>query len=860
MRRISGWVTLAALATASIAGALPAIAAAESPVHEVIHQFHPNSVRASGLIQASDGDLYGTTSQSGANGAGTVFRITPAGVITTLHEFSGPDGVAPIAAVVEGTDGNFYGVTNTGGAHGIGTVFKITPTGDFTSMHSFSGTDGSMPQFDRWIQASDGNFYGTTTRGGAKNLGTVFKFDPTVDPDEAPTVTTVHSFAGSVGGSWPFAGVMEASDGNFYGTTALGGTGGVGTVFQMTPSGTVTTLHSFVRSDGAYPEAELVEGTDGALYGTTTIGGVLNQALNRGTAFKITTSGAFTTLHSFKHVDGTYVGAGLVQGADGNFYGTTNQGGLGQVGTMFKMDAAGSVTPLHSFRGADGANPESGLIQASDGNFYGTTNQGGAGNDGAIFKMEPSGTVTTVHSFEDHDGYIPRGGLIQASDGNFYGTTNVGGKIPGTVYRMDSAGTLTTIYQFTGADGQFPNNTKLVEGPDGNLYGTTSAGGGPSSRGYGTVFKLTKNGVLTSLHSFKLVDGASPSGGLTLGSDGNLYGLTWDGGVHRNGTAYKITPSGTFTSLHSFSGADGKFPFGSLTEGSDGNFYGTTNQGGEFGPGTVFKMDPTGVVTTLHSFSGGDGSQPYGGLTEGGDGSFYGTTTIGGAGFGALDGHGTVFKITPGGDFTTIHSFSRTDGAIPQGELTLGSDGNFYGTTTQGGASFNPANFQGNNGTIFRLIPTGELTSLHSFTGLDGIGPYGGPLEANDGSFYGTTEGGGLSHVGIAYRFTLGEVIEQQDTDLELTVEGRGRDMTLRARLTVLDAPAQGIEGRTVDFYSDGEHIGSVQTDNDGVASVSVPPAHRGNNRSYEAVFAGDHLFNASSDSDPARAETATRE
>jgi uncharacterized repeat protein (TIGR03803 family) len=210
-----------------------------------------------------------------------------------------------------------------------------------------------------------------------------------------------------------------------------------------------------------------------------------------------------------------------------------------------------------------------------------------------------------------------------------------------------------------------------------------------------------------------------------------------------------------------------------------------------------------------------------------------------------------VFKITPAGNFTSLHSFSRTDGAIPQGELTLGSDGNFYGTTTQGGASFNPTNFQGNNGTIFRLTPAGELTSLHSFMGLDGVGPYGGPLEANDGSFYGTTEGGGLSHVGIAYRFTLGDVVEQQDTGLELTVEGRGKDMMLRARLTVLEAPAQGIEGRTIDFYSDGELIGSEVTNGDGIASVSVPSAHRGNNRTYEAVFAGDLLYRASSDVRP---------
>ena len=708
------------------------------------------------MIQASDGNLYGTTTQSGINGVGTVFRMTPSGALTTLHEFTGTDGVAPTTALVQGNDGDFYGVTTSGGANGIGTIYKITPSGSFTSLHSFSGSDGASPQFGRWIQASDGNFYGTTTRGGSNNLGTVFKMDPLVDPEDASPVTTVHSFAGS-DGSWPFAGIMEASDGNFYGTTAIGGASGVGTVFKMEPSGAVTTLHSFARSDGAYPQAELVEGSDGALYGTTTVGGILNIALNRGTVYKITTTGAFTLLHSFLHVDGTYLGAGLIQANDGNFYGTTNQGGTGQVGTLFKMDPAGTVTLLHSFDGSDGANPEAGLIQANDGSFYGTTNQGGAGNDGAIFKMDPAGNVTTIYSFDDNDGFIPRGGLIQASDGNFYGTTNVGGKNTGTVFKMDSAGTLTTLHQFAGTDGHFPNNTRLVEGTDGSLFGTTSAGGGPSGSGYGTVFKITPTGAFASLHSFSLIDGASPSGGLTLGSDGNLYGLTWDGGVDRSGTVFKVTPSGMFTSLHSFTGGEGRYPFGTLIEGSDGNFYGTTNGGGASGAGTVFKMTASGAVTTLHSFTGPDGSQPYGGLTLGGDGNMYGTTTIGGTGFSALDGNGTVFKISPSGTFTQLHSFSRTDGALPFGELTLGSDGNFYGTTSQGGAYFNPTNFQGNFGTVFKITPAGTLTSHYSFTGIGGTTPYGGPLEANDGSLYGTTEGGGLSHVGVAYRLEVPE-------------------------------------------------------------------------------------------------------
>ncbi len=743
-------LALTALTMALIALGSGARAGSEVSQHQVLHQFHPNAVRPSGLIRASDGNFYGTTSQAGESGAGTVFRMTPSGEMTTLHSFTGGDGSRAQSALIEGTDGSLYGATNLGGAHNLGTVFKITPSGAFVSLHSFSRSDGANPQFGRWIQASDGALYGTTMQGGAKNLGTVFKLDPSGDPDDAPLVTTLHSFGGG-DGSFPSAGLIEASDGKLYGTTAAGGTSGVGTVFVLDPSGSVTILHSFSRGDGMYPQAELLEGSDGSLYGTTPSGGLLNTVLNRGTVFKITKAGVFTSLHSFLHVDGTFPAAGLVQAADGNFYGTTNQGGTGSTGTIFRMDPSGKVTALHSFQGTDGANPEAGLIQTSDGSFYGTTNAGGPGGDGTIFNMDPAGSLTTVHAFADDDGFIPRGGLTQASDGNFYGTTNVGGRSTsgGTVFRMDPSGTLTTLHAFSGNDGQFPNNCRLVEGSDGSLYGTTSYGGGPSGSGYGAVFKITKSGSFTSLHSFALVNGASPSGGLTLGNDGNLYGLTWDGGLRSGGTAYKITPSGTFASLHSFDGTDGRFPFGTLIQGSDGNLYGTTNAGGANGAGTVFKMDTSGAVTTLHSFAGTDGSQPYGGLTQGSDGALYGTTTIGGEGHSVYSGHGTVFKITPSGTFTSLHSFDRSDGALPHGELTLGTDGNLYGTTSQGGAGQAPSS---GFGTVFRITPGGTLTTLHRFSGIDGTGPYGGPTQAHDGSFYGTTEGGGLSYVGVAYR------------------------------------------------------------------------------------------------------------
>jgi uncharacterized repeat protein (TIGR03803 family) len=805
----------------------------------VLHQFHPDPASPGGLIQGSDGNFYGATASGGAVGAGTVFKMDPSGVVTTLHSFTGSDGVRPLAALIQRSDGNFYGTTTSGGASGYGTVFKITPSGTFTSLHSFAGSDGASPQFGRWIQGSDGNFYGTTSQGGASfnpatstmGFGTVFKMD------SSGTLTTLHSFAGSEG-SYPYAGLIQGSDGNFYGTAAGGGASGVGTVFKMDSSGTVTMLHSFAGSDGSYPQAELIQGSDGSFYGTTLSGGGPSNALNQGTVFKITPSGAFTSLHSFARIDGTQPQAGLFKGSDGNFYGTTNQGGTSSVGTVFKMDSSGTVTTLHSFSGSDGSFPSAGLIQGSDGNFYGTTNQGGAESDGTVFKMSTSGTLTTVttlYSFTGGDGYLPRGGLTQGSDGNFYGTTDVGGAsgATGTVFKMDSSGTLTTLHSFTGSDGVYPNYCKLVEGSDGNFYGTTQ-GGGTGGTGFGTVFKITPSGVLTTLYSFARVDGSSPSAGLTKGSDGNFYGLTTFGGAMDDGTVFKITHSGTLTSLHSFAGSDGQFPFGTVIQGSDGNFYGTTIQGGASGAGTVFKMDTSGVVatvTTLHSFAGSDGAQPYGGLIQGSDGNFYGMTTTGGT---ASGGSGTVFMITPSGALTTLHTFAGSDGAVPQGELTHGSDGNFYGTTSQGGASFNAATFTAGYGTIFKITSAGDLTMLHSFAGNpgnDGSLPYGGPIQASDGSFYGTTEGGGLSYAGVAYRIATVQLVSA------VSRKSHGIAGTFDIDLPQTGAP--GIECRS------GETNGDYQV----VATFALPVTFTsatlssGTGRVAAALASGNQVF-----------------
>ncbi len=366
------------------------------------------------------------------------------------------------------------------------------------------------------------------------------------------------------------------------------------------------------------------------------------------------TTAVVTTLYNFvgNGTDGVHPQAGLIQGSDGNFYGTTVSGGGSGYGTVFRISPAGVFTTLHSFTGSgtDGASPKAGLIQGSDGNFYGTTNSGGGSYycNGTVFQITPGGVLTTLHSFTQigTDGSEPDAGLVQGSDGNFYGTTYTGSNNFGTVFSITSSGEYTNLHSFSGSgmDGEHPE-ASLVQGSDGNFYGTTAAGGGSSSDG-GTVFQITPAGNYTTLHSFTGIglDGQFPRAGLIQGSDGNFYGTTASGGAGEGvGTVYQITPTGLYRPLYSFPGTDGATPFAGLVQGSDGNLYGTTEYGGSGSAGTVFQVTLAGAHIILHSFtgSGTDGVYPDAGLIQGSDGNFYGTTPSGGS-----SGQGTIFKLT----------------------------------------------------------------------------------------------------------------------------------------------------------------------------------------------------------------------
>ncbi len=357
------------------------------------------------LVQGTDGNLYGTTKSGGtANSGGTVFQVTPNGTLTILHSFgSQQDGAEPLAGLVQAADGNFYGTTLYGGTGGYGTVFKVTSDGSLSTLHSFAVADGYQP-YARLIQGADGNFYGTTVYGGSSNSGTAFQITP------GGTLATLHGFRNLGEGRKPYAGLVQATDGNFYGTTREGGSAGYGTVFKITPQGTLTTLHNFDYADGAYPYAELIQATDGNFYGVTYYGGANDQ----GTVFRITPDGTLTVLHNFICTDGLFAN-GLIQAADGNLYGTTMFGGntqdcLAGCGTIFRISPqGGELTTLYSFSGSDGAAP-SGLVEVTDGEFYGTTGSGGAFNDGTVFRLVAGAVLSVMKSglgtVTSGDGYI----------------------------------------------------------------------------------------------------------------------------------------------------------------------------------------------------------------------------------------------------------------------------------------------------------------------------------------------------------------------------------------------------------------------------------------------------------------------
>ncbi len=456
-----------------------------------------------------------------------VFVFCVAAVISssaqTFTNLASFDAAPSNGSLVQGVDGNFYGTG--GGGSGSGTVFEITPGGRLTTLHNFDGADGAGPS--ALIQATNGNFYGTTLAGGTSGFGTVFEITP------EGNLTTLHSFDGT-DVTFPDTGLVQASDGNFYGTA--GGGSGFGTLFEITPEGKLTALHSFDETDGAGPSAALIQATNGNFYGTTFQGGPYFKCVGTtscGTVFEITSGGKETALHSFGFTDGAYPFGGVLQAANGNFYGTTFQGGANQKGTVFEITAEGMFTTLLNFDITDGALPHAPLVQATDGSLYGTTLLGGVNNRGTVFEITPQGKLTTLHSFDFTYGASPNAGLVQATNGKFYGTTFIGGaNDAGTVFSLDMG--LGPFVKFIRDSGKLGETAQILGQ---GFTGTT----GVSFNGTNAVFTVKSDTYLTA---------AVPDGATT-----GFVTVTMSSGSLKSNQIFRVEPQ--ILSVSSSSGPAG---------------------------------------------------------------------------------------------------------------------------------------------------------------------------------------------------------------------------------------------------------------------------------------------------------------
>ena len=510
-----------------------------------------------------------------------------------------------------------------------------------------------------------------------------------VRPANAQTYSVVTDFSTDL---YPTDGgaAVQGRDGNIYGSTLEGGTSGIGTVFQVTPSGTLTTLYSFDGTVGSYPYGGFALGTDGNFYGTASQGG----SAGFGSVYKITPAGVITSLHAFTNTgDGKYPGAALALGNDGNFYG-------GNASTIYKVTAAGVFTALHTLNSATDGSGVQYLILGQDGNFYGTTASGGTNNYGTLFKVTPSGSFTVLHAFANGtDGFQP-GSIAQAANGTLYGDTYVGGSGGGGVlYKSTTSGTFTVLYSLNSSTDGYEIAGSLTLGTDGNFYNVASADGANSG---GTLFKISPAGVFTKVLDFNGADvGSDPESGLLQATSGIFYGGTGTGGSGNASVFYSVS--------------EGLSPFAALvsTSGKEGARIGILGQG--FTTATTVKFG--GVAATTVARTGSTfltATVPAGALT-GSVTVTTGSTTLTSS---------QAFKVKP-----TVTGFAPPSGPVGTVVTLTGT-----GLTQATKVTFNAtsATFTVNSDTqITATVPTGATTGKIGVTTKGGTASSTGTFTVN---------------------------------------------------------------------------------------------------------------------------------
>ena len=796
-----------------------------------------NDVEA-GLTVDANGNLFGTT----YGGSGTVFEMKNTGTVAAPGYASGLTTLVtnggPHAGLIADANGDLFGTTYLGGANGYGTVFEIKNTGTVaapfysntpTTLVTFNGSNGANPYAGLTADAN-GDLFGTTTHGGANSDGTVFEIKNTgtvAAPVYASAPTTLVSFNGS-NGAEPVGGLITDANGDLFGTTVVGGANGDGTVFEIKNTGTdsapvyastPTTLVSFNGPNGVYLDGGLIADANGDLFGTTYRGG----ANGYGTVFEIRNTGTIatpvysnipTTLVSFNGSNGDGPDAGLIIDANGDLFGTTEEGGANGAGTVFEIKNnstvaapvyANATTVLVSFNVSNGDQPDAGLTADANGDLFGTTSNGGANfpnGYGTVFEITGAGFVAAAHptiagtvSGQTTTSEAP----VTPFAGVTIGDSNAGVTDMLTITLGGAGGTLvdgtgfnsltpagTGVYVLSGTASAITTELDALvftpkEGAPNASSTTTftlsdqsSAGGAPVVDTTTTVIDNDPSlaGQFTTLFDFNGSNGAYSFAGLTRDANGDLFGATFEGGANDYGAGFEIQNTGTIaapvyasaSTTLSFDGSNGAPPAGLIAD-ANGDLFGTSEYYGANDDGTVFEIKNTGTVTapvysntptTLVSFNGSNGANPYAGLTADAKAALFGTTEQGGA-----NSDGTVFEIKNTGTVaapvyasapTTLVSFNGSNGANPDGGLTADANGDLFGTTSAGGAN--------NYGTVFEIKNAGAAaapvyasvpTTLLNFNGSNGQDPEAGLIVDAMGDLFGTTELGGANGVGTVF-------------------------------------------------------------------------------------------------------------
>jgi uncharacterized repeat protein (TIGR03803 family) len=552
---------------------------------ESLHSFSGadgESPRA-GLTLGLDGRLIGTTYSGGAARRGTIFAIDTSGGLSTLHSFSSSDGAYPQGEPFVLETGAVVGTT-AGGGSGSGTVYRLEPGGALNVLHLFGAARGNPT--GGLAQGPDGLLYGTTYQGALYR----------VSPAAPDSFEELHDFGTN---SIP-QGRLLFVGGDVVGVTAgMARTANQGTVFRYRLTDrTLTTLHRFSVTEIGWAPFSLTGGEDATLYGTTEWGG----SGGRGTVFELTPAGA-RTAYAFPPFDNAWSNpvAQVTWGGQDLLYGARSYEGTTTSGSVFQLTpSTGERATLHSFSTHEGGtSPAYAPTVASDGNLWGTTSGGGVAAGGVIFRMGPAGSpYDLLYHFSPATGMYPSSPLLEGTDGNFYGVTSAA---PSWDYQTSGCGIVFSVSRKTGyLNGvyRFPNDYSsgctpggsLAEGPGGRIYGTTS--GGPGGFGKGVVFELIPTATpwnATIIHSFAGgADGGYPTS-LVYAPDGYLYGAALLGS-NGKGVVFRLRPDGTgYAIVHHFDGDDGQDPLG-LIVGSDRHLYGIARKGGPGGGGVVFRV------------------------------------------------------------------------------------------------------------------------------------------------------------------------------------------------------------------------------------------------------------------------------